>query len=166
MQKLITLPVAALLALAVSGCHLVYTQDVRQGNLLDKTIDQKAVDQLKPGLTKRQVLLLVGTPSVASPFDQSRWDYVSTYSHRGGPMQISTMTLYFNDDILARVDGSPYLENNKNLLKESKKYNVDYPVNDTKGDKDMSGKDDKGSGGDSGNDSGSGGGNDSGSGSN
>ena len=147
MQKLITLPVVALLALAVSGCHLVYTQDVRQGNLLDKTIDQKAVDQLKPGLTKRQVMLLVGTPSVASPFNQSRWDYVSTYSHRGGPMQISTMTLYFNDDILARVEGSPYLENNKNLLKESKKYNVDYPVNDTKGDKDMSGKDSKDSGG-------------------
>jgi outer membrane protein assembly factor BamE len=153
MQKLITLPVVALLALGVSGCHLVYTQDVRQGNLLDKTIDQKAVDQLKPGLTKRQVLLLVGTPSVASPFDQSRWDYVSTYSHRGGPMQISTMTLYFNDDILARVDGNPYLENNKNLLKASKKLNVNYSVDDTKGDKDSSGKDSKDSGG--GNDSGS-----------
>lgn len=150
MQKLITLPVVALLALAVSGCHLVYTQDVRQGNLLDKTIDQKAVDQLKPGLTKRQVLLLVGTPSVASPFDQSRWDYVSTYSHRGGPMQISTMTLYFNDDILARVEGNPYLENNKNLLKESKKLNVNYSVNDAKGDKDTSSKDDKDSGGSSG----------------
>lgn len=150
MQKLIILPVVALLALAVSGCHLVYTQDVRQGNLLDKTIDQKAVDQLKPGLTKRQVLLLVGTPSVASPFDQSRWDYVSTYSHRGGPMQISTMTLYFNDDILARVEGNPYLENNKNLLKESKKLNVNYSVNDAKGDKDTSSKDDKDSGGSSG----------------
>lgn len=156
MQKLIILPVVALLALAVSGCHLVYTQDVRQGNLLDKITDQKAVDQLKPGLTKRQVLLLVGTPSVASPFDQSRWDYVSTYSHRGGPMQISKMTLYFNDDILARVVGSPYLENNKNLLKESKKLNVDYSVNDAKGDKDMSGKNSKDSGGDSGNSSGGG----------
>lgn len=156
MQKLIILPVVALLALAVSGCHLVYTQDVRQGNLLDKITDQKAVDQLKPGLTKRQVLLLVGTPSVASPFDQSRWDYVSTYSHRGGPMQISKMTLYFNDDILARVEGSPYLENNKNLLKESKKLNVDYSVNDAKGDKDMSGKNSKDSGGDSGNSSGGG----------
>ncbi|GAB3788549.1 outer membrane protein assembly factor BamE [Dyella agri] len=155
MQKLITLPVVALLALAVSGCHLIYTPDVRQGNLLDKTIDQKAVDQLKPGLTKRQVLLLVGTPSVATPFDQSRWDYTSTYSHRGGPMQVSTMTLYFNNDTLARVEGSPFLENNKNLLKESKKYNVDYPVDESKGDKDIKGKDDKGSGSDSssGNDS-------------
>ncbi|BFI96200.1 MAG: hypothetical protein RSP_17100 [Rhodanobacter sp.] len=162
MHKLITLPVVAALALAVSGCHLVYTQDVRQGNLLDKNIDQKAVDQLKPGLTKRQVLLLVGTPSVASPFDQSRWDYVSTYSHRGGPMQVSTMTLYFDNDTLVRVEGSPYLESNKNLLKESKKLNANYSVNDTKGDKDMSGKDSKdsggfGSGGDNNNNNNSGG---------
>ncbi|HEX7732042.1 MAG TPA: outer membrane protein assembly factor BamE [Rhodanobacter sp.] len=156
MQKLITLPVVALLALAVSGCHLVYTPDVRQGNLLDKTIDQKAVDQLKPGLTKRQVLLLVGTPSVATPFDQSRWDYTSTYSHRGGPMQVSTMTLYFNNDTLARVEGSPFLENNKNLLKESKKYHVDYPVDESKGDKSIKSKDDQGSGSDSGSGSGSG----------
>ena len=87
MQKLITLPVVALLALAVSGCHLVYTPDVRQGNLLDKTIDQKAVDQLKPGLTKRQVLLLLGTPSVATPFDQNRWDYVSTQSRRNAQLE-------------------------------------------------------------------------------
>ena len=156
MQKLITLPVVALLALAVSGCHLVYTPDVRQGNLLDKTIDQKAVDQLKPGLTKRQVLLLVGTPSVATPFDQSRWDYTSTYSHRGGPMQVSTMTLYFNNDTLARVEGSPFLENNKNLLKESKKYHVDYPVDESKGDKSIKSKDDQRSGSDSGSGSGSG----------
>jgi outer membrane protein assembly factor BamE len=151
MQKLISLPVVAVLALAVSGCHLVYTPDVRQGNLLDKTIDQKAVDQLKPGLTKRQVLLLLGTPSVTSPFDQSRWDYTSTYSHRGGPMQVSTMTLYFDNDTLARVEGSPFLESNKNLLKESKKFHVDYPVNEAKGDKDIKGKDDKDSGGAAGN---------------
>ena len=149
MQKLITLPVVALLALVVSGCHLVYTPDVRQGNLLDKTIDQKAVDQLKPGLTKRQVLLLLGTPSVGTPFDQSCWEYVSTYSHRGGPMQVSTMSLYFENDTLARVEGSPFLENNKNLLKESKKYHVDYPVNEAKGDKDIKDKDDKDSSGDS-----------------
>lgn len=149
MQKLITLPVVALLALAVSGCHLVYTQDVRQGNLLDKTIDQKAVDQIKPGLTKRQVALLLGTPSVASPFDQSRWDYTSTFSHRGGPMQVSTMTLYFDNDTLTRVVGSPFLESNKTLLKESKKYHVDYPADEAKGDKGGKSTDDKDSGGDS-----------------
>lgn len=146
MQKLITLPLVALLTVAVSGCHLVYTQDVRQGNLLDKTIDQKAVDQLKPGLTKRQVLVLLGTPSVSSPFNQSRWDYVSTYAHRGGAMQVSRMTLYFNNDTLDRIEGSPFLASNQNLVKESSKFHTDYPTDDAKGDKDIKGKDDKDTG--------------------
>ncbi|WP_343115416.1 outer membrane protein assembly factor BamE, partial [Clostridioides difficile] len=70
----------------------VYTPDVQQGNLFSKTVDQKAVDQLKPGLTKEQVLTLLGTPSVASPFDHSRWDYVSTYSHRGEKRITHTMS--------------------------------------------------------------------------
>ncbi|TAL72980.1 MAG: outer membrane protein assembly factor BamE [Rhodanobacter sp.] len=146
MHKLFSLPVVAALALVVSGCHLVYTPDVRQGNLFDKTIDQKAVDQLKPGLTKRQVLVLLGTPSVTSPFDQSRWDYVSTYSHRGGKINVSTLSLYFTSDTLARVEGNAFIESNKNLLKESKKFNVDYPVNDKGGDKDTSDKDSKDAG--------------------
>lgn len=144
MHKLLSLPVVAALALTVAGCQLVYTPDVRQGNLFDKTINQKALDQLKPGLTKRQVLVLLGTPSVSPPFDQSRWDYVSTYAHRGGKMTVSTLSLYFTGDTLARVEGDPYIESNKNLLKESKKFNVDYPM-DGKGDKDIKDKgDDKG----------------------
>jgi hypothetical protein len=56
MQKLITLLVFAVLALSMAGCHLVYTPDVQQGNLLDKEV----VGQLKPGMTKRQVLVLMG----------------------------------------------------------------------------------------------------------
>ena len=90
-----------MLALALAGCHIVYTPDVQQGNLLDK----KTVDQLKPGMTKHQVLVLMGTPSVSTPFDRSRWDYVSTFSHRGGPLKIRTLTLTFNNDTLVRTEG-------------------------------------------------------------
>jgi len=135
MQKLIRTLGFAMLALPLAGCHIVYTPDVQQGNLFSKTINQKAVDQLKPGLTKEQVLALLGTPSVASPFDQSRWDYVSTYSHRGHTMQVHAMSLYFNNDTLVRTEGSIFAQNTQQLLKENKKYHVDYPVNETEGDK-------------------------------
>ena len=74
MAKLANLLIFPTLALTLAGCHLVYTPDVQQGNLLDKTM----VSELKPGMTKHQVLLLMGTPSVTSPFEQNRWDYVST----------------------------------------------------------------------------------------
>lgn len=137
MQKLIFLLVFAMLALPIAGCHIVYTPDVQQGNLLDK----KAVDQLKPGMSKRQVLVLLGTPSVKTPFDQSRWDYVSTQAHRGGPMKVRTFTLAFNNDTLVSTDGDFFAQDSEHLLKESKKYQVNYPINETEGDKSKSPKD-------------------------
>ena len=143
MQKLITLLVFAVLALSIAGCHIVYTPDVQQGNLLDK----KTVDQLKPGMTKRQVLVLMGTPSVSTPFNQSRWDYVSTQSHRGGPIKIRTFTLTFNNDTLVHTEGDFFAEDAQQLVKDSKKYHASYPVNETQGDKSKAPDDHKNDGG-------------------
>jgi outer membrane protein assembly factor BamE len=143
MQKLITLLVVAMLALSVAGCHIAYTPDVQQGNLLDK----KMVDQLKPGMTKHQVLVLMGTPSVSTPFDQSRWDYVSTQSRRGGPMDVRTFTLTFNNDTLVRTAGDFFSKNDQQLVKESEKYNAGYPATETRGDKSESPKDEHDDGG-------------------
>lgn len=156
MQKLISLLVFAVLALSIAGCHIVYVPDVQQGNLLDKTV----VDQLKPGMTKRQVIVLMGTPSVSSPFDGSRWDYVSTQSHRGGPIKLRTFTLTFNNDTLVRTEGDFFAQDAQQLVKDSKKYHASYPVDETKGDKSKTPDDDNkdggfGSGSNSGTDSGS-----------
>ena len=156
MQKLITVLVFALLAVSIAGCHIVYTPDVQQGNLLDKTM----VDQLKPGMTKHQVLLLMGTPSVSTPFDQSRWDYVSTLQHRGGAIALRTFTLTFNNDTLVRTQGDFFAMDAQQLVKDSKKYHASYPVNETEGDKSSSPSDDKKS--DGGMDSGTSGGDSSG----
>jgi len=143
MQKLITLLVFAMLALATAGCHIVYTPDVQQGNLLDKDI----VAQLKPGMTKRQVLLLMGTPSVSTPFDHSRWDYVSTQAHRGGQMKVRTFTLTFNNDTLVRTQGDFFAADAQQLVNDSKKYHASYPATETKGDKSTSPDDKKKDGG-------------------
>ena len=156
MQKLITVLVFALLAVSIAGCHIVYTPDVQQGNLLDKA----TVDQLKPGMTKHQVLLLMGTPSVSTPFDQSRWDYVSTLQHRGGSIALRTFTLTFNNDTLVRTQGDFFAMDAQQLVKDSKKYHASYPVNETEGDKSSSPSDDKKS--DGGMDSGTSGGDSSG----
>jgi outer membrane protein assembly factor BamE len=152
MQKLITLLVFATLALSIAGCHIVYRPDVQQGNLLDK----KTVDQLKPGMTKRQVVVLMGTPSVTTPFEQSRWDYVATRQVRGGPITIRTLTLTFNNDTLVRTEGDFFAADAQQMVKESKKYHASYPVDETEGDKSTNPKDKKddggfGSGADSGN---------------
>ncbi|WP_017460824.1 outer membrane protein assembly factor BamE [Dyella ginsengisoli] len=131
MQKLIRTLGFATLALSLASCRLVYTPDVQQGNILTKD----AVEQLKPGMTKRQVLVLLGSPSVSDPFDHDRWDYVSTQQHRGGPIKIRTFTLTFNNDTLVRTEGDFFAEDAEKLLKETQKFKVSYPVDDAKGDK-------------------------------
>ena len=150
MQKLIRTLGFATLALSLAGCHLVYTPDVAQGNLFDKTIDKNLADQLKPGLTKRQVLVLLGTPSVATPFDQNRWDYVSTYSHRGEKMKVNAISLYFNNDVLVRTEGTLYFQDAQKLVQQSNKYKTNYNVNDTSGDKNPDAGGDNSGGGDNG----------------
>jgi outer membrane protein assembly factor BamE len=135
MHKLIRTLGFAMLAVSLASCRLIYTPDVQQGNLLDK----KNVDQLQPGMTKRQVLVLMGSPSVNSPFNQNQWNYVSTQQHRGGDIKIRTLTLTFNNDSLVRTDGDFFAEDAQKLVDDTKKYHANYPVDETKGDKSTGG---------------------------
>ena len=126
-----TIPTLLLATAAVTmlgGCNLIYRPDVQQGNLLIG----KNVSELKPGLTKQQVLALLGTPSVVSPFDQNRWNYVATLQRRGGTVKERTLTLYFDNGTLVRTEGNFMKETPQELLSESHKYGPLYPTNLTK----------------------------------
>ena len=92
--------------LSASGCGLIYKQNVQQGN----AIEQDDLDELYIGMNQRQVLFVLGTPSVRDPFHQERWDYVQTFSRRGNPMVKRTVTLYFEDGLLSEIEGqdSPF----------------------------------------------------------
>jgi outer membrane protein assembly factor BamE len=68
----------------VSGCSFGYRQPVFQGNLLDK----QNVEQLKPGLSKSQVIGLIGDPVVADPFHHERWDYVASQRRGHGKTEV------------------------------------------------------------------------------
>jgi outer membrane protein assembly factor BamE len=115
-------------ALIASGCMLaacspVYKLDIQQGNLFSKSL----VDSLKPGMSKRQVTLVMGSPSVVSPFEQSRWDYISTIRRGNGRMESKDLVLYFEKDSLARIEGDYFAENPQDLIKEATKYKRQYP---------------------------------------
>ena len=94
-----------LLLAAVSGCALVYKQDIQQGNVLDAD----DVAELNEGMTKRQVVVLLGSPSVQSPFHADRWDYMNTYARRGGKPEARVLTLQFENDRLIAMEGN-YLD--------------------------------------------------------
>ena len=113
-QLLIALATAALLG----GCGVIYKVDVYQGSLLEK----RNVDQLKPGLTKRQVYALLGSPSVSDPFHQERWDYVATVSKRGGDTDVKNLVLTFDGDVLASVEGDYFPEQDEELARDMRRY--------------------------------------------
>jgi outer membrane protein assembly factor BamE len=92
---------ALLLLFAVSGCSLIYKQNIQQGNALE----QDELDELYIGMNERQVLFVLGTPSIMDPFQPNRWDYVQTFSRRGGDMVQRTVTLRFEDGLLAEILG-------------------------------------------------------------
>lgn len=119
MRMLFRTLTCTLLAAAIAGCGLVYHPPLQQGNLLDK----KTVAKLKPGMTKRQVMVLMGSPSVAAPFDHDRWDYVHAFAVNGGKMQVRKLTLYFNNDTLVRTEGSLFAADNSKMLEQAKMYN-------------------------------------------
>jgi outer membrane protein assembly factor BamE len=87
--------------LVCSGCGLIYKQNIQQGS----AIEQEDLDELYEGMNKRQVLFVLGTPSVMDPFNQDRWDYVQTFSRRGSDMVKRTVSLRFENDLLTEIIG-------------------------------------------------------------
>jgi outer membrane protein assembly factor BamE len=115
MRKAFTLMVATLL---LAGCGIVYRQPVFQGNLLES----KNVAQLTEGMTRQQVYSLLGSPPIADPFHQGRWDYTATERRRVGDTEIKTLTLWFDGDSLTRWEGEYFPEADLALSQEMRKF--------------------------------------------
>lgn len=97
MQKLIkTLPLV--IALTVTG-GCVYKRDLPQGNY----ITEGMVQQLQPGLSRTQVVDLLGRPLLEAPFDANQWDYVFRLDEAYGDVQQRRVTLTFAGDRLVNV---------------------------------------------------------------
>ena len=78
-----------------------YKIDIQQGNV----ITQDMVNQLKPGMTREQVLFIMGEPLLPDTYNQKRWDYVYSFQPGGGVRTQQTLSLFFKDDRLARFEG-------------------------------------------------------------
>lgn len=97
--------VCLLLALAGCGSNFgfpgVYKINVEQGNV----VTEEMVEQLRPGLNRRQVRYIMGTPLIEDSFHSDRWDY--RYLLRNGDQTLSEtrLTLWFKDDELVRAEG-------------------------------------------------------------
>lgn len=85
---------ASLLALS-AGCSVpgVYKLDIQQGNI----VTQDMVDQLRPGMTARQVRFIMGTPLIVDTFTPQRWDYLYSIQPGGGQRYQEQISLFFDE---------------------------------------------------------------------
>src|SRR5688572_18045083 len=101
-------------ALMTAGCGILYRQPIYQGNLLEKA----NVDQLQTGMSKQQVTLLLGTPSVEDPFHHDRWDYTSTQrTNRRGTTETKNLTVWFENDAVVKWEGDYFPEQDEQLAR-------------------------------------------------
>ena len=101
---------AASLVVLVAACSYVpripgitpYKMDIQQGNY----VSQEMVAQLKPGMTREQVRLILGTPLVTDIFHADRWDYVYWREAPNGKREERRVALFFSaDNKLERIAG-------------------------------------------------------------
>jgi len=101
--------IAALLICVVivsTGCLRAYRPNIQQGNI----VTTEMLESLEQGMSRREVRYVLGSPMIEDPFHADRWDYVYTLREgRSKKRKQSTITVVFDNDRLASVEGDPAL---------------------------------------------------------
>lgn len=95
-------PVLALVLFLSLGACQMHKIDIQQGNV----ISESEVAQLAPGMTRREVRYILGTPLVVDPFHQNRWDYFYSLDRRGEELVKRRITVVFENDVVNRIEGN------------------------------------------------------------
>jgi len=80
--------------------HVIYRIDVQQGNV----VTDEMLEKLKPGMTKSQVLFVLGSPLIIDAFRDNRWDYVYVFREKGDLTEQKRLTLFFDNDTLVNIE--------------------------------------------------------------
>ena len=80
--------------------------DLHQGN----TVKLEQLESISPGMTKSDVRRIMGAPMLSDPFHNQRWDYIYRFIPNKGFERRSLLTLYFENDVLVKIDDSQYVE--------------------------------------------------------
>jgi outer membrane protein assembly factor BamE len=104
---------ALFLTLSLSGCSFlydtfVYQIDITQGNYID---DEK-ISQLEIGMSREQVIFILGSPMMIDQFDSSKWYYIRYIKPGGEPIQQDQVLLVFAQDVLMRIKKADHINDN------------------------------------------------------
>jgi outer membrane protein assembly factor BamE len=79
----------------------VYRITVQQGNVISQTM----IDKLKPGMSKSQVLFVLGNPVLDDHLNKDRWDYVYTIQSGNLDRVVRELHLHFIEERLSYFEG-------------------------------------------------------------
>jgi len=101
-MNLKTIVLVCISTLVLTACIRPYQPDIQQGNILNNS----DLSEIRYGMTKQEVLFILGTPMVIDPFNESRWDYF--YSKTDQQKRETTtrlVTAIFDENSLIRLAG-------------------------------------------------------------
>lgn len=108
---------------ALDRLPFVYKMTVQQGNI----ITEEMVDRLELGMSKGQVRFLLGTPMLTDMFHADRWDYTYTIRRGHQDMESKRLTLFFEQDALAKVVGDMHPDPQRAAAREPGEMIVSVP---------------------------------------
>ena len=80
---------------------LIYRPLIQQGNI----VRQEKLNKIRPGMSKRQVQFILGSPMLKDMFHENRWDYAFTLTRGSKRLEEQHIILIFEDDQLVSVSG-------------------------------------------------------------
>lgn len=101
MLRKVILPLVVLTSLSLSGCLVrAHRWDIQQGNVLPA----EKVAQLHNGMTRQQVVNLLGAPVLDNTLNGNKLIYVYTWQPGYGKLQQQHVILYFRNGRLVSFD--------------------------------------------------------------
>jgi outer membrane protein assembly factor BamE len=124
MQKNLIIITILSAALLFSGCE-PHRIDIQQGN----RVTPENMEKIKSGMSRKQVLFVLGSPLLKDPFHQDRWDYIYYLKPGNRAVKQSRLTLYFDGDLLVKIDDSDYTpEVHERKKGDTTNYDTDSPA--------------------------------------
>jgi outer membrane protein assembly factor BamE len=98
---------AAVVIISLAGCSYfqfpgVHKFHIQQGHI----ITQEMIDQLQPGMTRRQVAFVLGNPLLPDTFNENRWDYYYSLKRPSGEFTQKHLTVFFDGETMTHFAGN------------------------------------------------------------